>query len=309
MPEAPSDQQSLPAAGDAGPTARMSRADLQDYIARQQAAESPGASPPGQQPTGYGEQQQAYPPPAYGQQAYGEPPAYGQQPGYGEQAGYPGPYAGAAVVAPPDVYGAQSTYPVSVTWEIPPSNSRFFAIPLIGYIVKLVILIPHIIALYALALVVGVCQLFLWIPVLFGGKYSDFGYNLVGGTIRWGTRVAAYFYGLTDQYPPFSLGAAGDQYPVQVAYERPPSNNRFFAVPLLGILVKEIILIPHFIVLYVLSLIVGILQYVLWIPVLFGGKYPDFGYQFVGGTLRWGARVFSYLLGLTDKYPPFQLSN
>ena len=48
-------------------------------------------------------------------------------------------------------------------------------------------------------------QLGFWISVLFVGKYPELGYQLVGGTIRWQTRVAAYFFGLPDAYPPFSL--------------------------------------------------------------------------------------------------------
>ena len=48
-------------------------------------------------------------------------------------------------------------------------------------------------------------QLFLWIPVLFGGHYPKWGYGFVGGYVRWTTRVTAYHFGLTDAYPPFTL--------------------------------------------------------------------------------------------------------
>ncbi|MFI5269863.1 MAG: DUF4389 domain-containing protein, partial [Chloroflexota bacterium] len=78
-----------------------------------------------------------------------------------------------------------------------------------------------------------------------------------------------------------------------------------WAVPLLGLLVKLVILIPHLIILSVLGSVLYVVVLVLWIPALFGGHYPTWGYQLVGGTIRWSTRVLAYLDGLTDRYPPF----
>ena len=86
------------------------------------------------------------------------------------------------------------------------SGSRLFAIPLLGFVLRTVLLIPHIVALYAVGAVVGILQIGLWVPVLLGGSYPDVGHSFVGGYLRWSTRVSAYFFGLTDAYPPFSLG-------------------------------------------------------------------------------------------------------
>ncbi|HEX6511643.1 MAG TPA: DUF4389 domain-containing protein, partial [Chloroflexota bacterium] len=97
----------------------------------------------------------------------------------------------------------------------------------------------------------------------------------------------------------------GQPYMVQVSVEIPPHSNRFWAVPVLGLAVKLLILIPHIVVLYVLQIVAVAVTLVLWIPVLFGGRYPDWGYQLVGGTVRWSTRVLAYIDGLTDRYPPF----
>jgi hypothetical protein len=213
-----------------------------------------------------------------------------------------GPFA--APPAPPK----EPDYPVSVTFERPPRHSRFWAIPLLGILAKLIILIPHLILLYVLQAVVRLLQLILWIPVLFGGHYPLWGYALVGGTIRWSTRVTAFLFGLTDEYPPFtfrSVSEDGRVYTVQVRIEIPPHHNRFWAIPLLGLVIKLIILIPHLIILSILGSVIELVSLVLWIPVLFGGHYPGWGYQLVGGTVRWSTRVLAYLDGLTDRYPPF----
>jgi hypothetical protein len=106
-----------------------------------------------------------------------------------------GPYANTAT----------SNYPVSVEFIIPARNSRFLAIPLLGFLVRYLFLIPHYFVLVLLGILVTLSQLFLWIPVLVGGRYPRWGYGFVGGYIRWNTRVQAYHFGLTDAYPPFSL--------------------------------------------------------------------------------------------------------
>lgn len=98
-------------------------------------------------------------------------------------------------------------------------------------------------------------------------------------------------------------------YPVSVLYERPPANSRFFAIPLLGIIARIVLLIPHLIVLLLLNFVVSLTQYFLWAIVLITGRYPAWAYAFVGGYIRWNTRLFAYLYGLTDRYPPFQLGN
>ena len=114
----------------------------------------------------------------------------------------------------------------------------------------------------------------------------------------------AFLFGLSDAYPAFSLhDTFGD---TQTIIPMPIKPKRLWAVPVIGLLIKGILLIPHLMMLYLLGALAGILQVLTWIPVLFGGQYPVAGRQLVGGYLHWGIRVVSYLLGLTDRYPPFQ---
>ena len=101
--------------------------------------------------------------------------------------------------------------------------------------------------------------------------------------------------------------AAGGEYPVQMVVPEQRTYNRFYAIPLIGILAKLIILIPHFIVLWVLFVVFEVLQLVTWIPVLFGGKYPSGLHRYVAGVFRWWVRIQAFLWGLTDRYPPFSL--
>ena len=198
---------------------------------------------------------------------------------------------------------ATPSYPIALNISRPTSPSRFWAIPIVGICVKALILIPHFIVLYVLLLILGLAHVVIWIPVLFTGKYPSWGFSLTAGLIRWVVRLYMYLYGLSDEYPKFSFQAPGD---IEIA--QPESSSRFFAIPIIGYLVKIIILIPHLVVLYVLNLVLGLCQLVIWIPVLFTGEYPDWAFGLVKGFTLWSARVYSYLFGLTDAYPPFSFS-
>jgi hypothetical protein len=46
-----------------------------------------------------------------------------------------------------------------------------------------------------------------WFAILFTGRFPRGLHGYVSGVIRWQTRVHAYFFSLTDDYPPFSLSA------------------------------------------------------------------------------------------------------
>jgi hypothetical protein len=209
------------------------------------------------------------------------------------------------------------SYPVQVDCVVSESPNRFWAIPLIGLLAKLIILIPHIVILYLLGIVVALLQLILWIPILFTGAYPTWGYTLVGGVIGWTARVSAYTYGLTDLYPPFSLqsptepapAAKVQAFPVTYSVHAAATAARWPAIPLIGLLIKLIILIPHLVIIYALNIAVTLAMLVIWAWVLFAGVYPGWARTLVVGYLRWSIRMQSYLYGLTDAYPPFQMGN
>jgi len=74
-------------------------------------------------------------------------------------------------------------------------------------------------------------------------------------------------------------------------------------------LVKWLLAIPHYIVLFFLYIAVLIVVIVTWFAILFTGRYPRGMFDFVEGVIRWHNRVVGYALTLvTDQYPPFRLA-
>jgi len=204
-----------------------------------------------------------------------------------------------------DMAQAGLNYPVSTVFTPQDSYNRLYAVPALGILIKEIMAIPHIVLLALVGIWVYICQLWLWIPVLFGGKYNDYGMKLNTGYLRWSLRLYAWVVGLTDKYPPFGFGG---EHPVDFQIQVPEHSNRFWAIPAIGMGVKEIILIPHIVALYIMVFVLEVCHLVIWIPVLFTGKYPQWGRQLNAGVLAWSARVGAYFLGLTDKYPPFSMA-
>jgi len=77
----------------------------------------------------------------------------------------------------------------------------------------------------------------------------------------------------------------------------------------LTVFFRLIMLIPHLIVLVLLSIVVNIITFIVWFIILFTGNYPDGLLRFSIGVARWNARVNGYGSLLTGAYPGFSMDD
>jgi hypothetical protein len=209
---------------------------------------------------------------------------------------------------------SSSDYPVRFEADYPETPSRVhsllgvLAIPfLLVYSLKMILLIPHLVVLTILGLVGLVVAYIGYWAVLITGKYPEGMFNFLYGISRWTSRTDSWLYGWSDRYPPFSLDA-GD-YPVRLEIETPEAPSRLLALfGVLFMIIKLILLIPHIVILGVLGIVAIVVAYIGYWVVLITGRYPQGLFNLITGVQRWEYRTTSWLLGLTDQYPPFSLS-
>ena len=74
-------------------------------------------------------------------------------------------------------------------------------------------------------------------------------------------------------------------------------------------LVKWLLALPHWIILFFLGIAAFVVWFIAWWAVLFTARYPRVMSDFIVGVMRWQWRVSFYagVLG-TDRYPPFSLA-
>ncbi|MDJ0925569.1 MAG: DUF4389 domain-containing protein [Acidimicrobiia bacterium] len=136
--------------------------------------------------------------------------------------------------------------------------------------------------------------------IVFRELYPRWWFDFWREFIRFGARVGAYLFLLTDRYP-----STVDQQSVRLEIDYPDVEqelNRWLP------LVKWLLAIPHYIVLAVLWAVALIVWVLAWFAILFTGRYPRSLFDFVVGVARWSLRVHAYAFMLvTDDYPRFSL--
>jgi hypothetical protein len=139
------------------------------------------------------------------------------------------------------------------------------------------------------------------VMIIFRQKYPRWWFDWNLELQRFSNRVIAYLALMTDQYP-----ATDEEQSVHLDYTYPVVGQEVNRVMPL---VKWLLAIPHYIVLFFLDIAMVIAVIIAWFAILFRGEYPRELFDFVEGVMRWNNRVIGYAATLvTDQYPPFRLS-
>ena len=137
--------------------------------------------------------------------------------------------------------------------------------------------------------------------ILFREKYPRWWFDWNLELLRFTNRVGTYVALMNDRYP-----ATDERQWVELDFPYPDAKrelNRWLP------LVKWLLAIPHYIVLFFLYLATIVVVIFAWFAILFTGRYPRGIFDFVEGVIRWHNRVVGYAFILvTDRYPPFSLS-
>jgi hypothetical protein len=192
-------------------------------------------------------------------------------------------------------------YPASFTFD-PPENVANWR-PLLNWLLA----IPHLVVLYVLNFVSEVVGLLSWFIILFTGKLPDGLANVQVMYLRYAARTYTYAAFLREEYPPFTFDSSptdpGDDPRIRVdVVPQLEDRNR------LTTFFRIILIIPQVFVLAILGIGAEFALLIAFFAVLFTGRWPAGLRDYVLRVMRWGIRVQTYYLLLTDEYPPFELS-
>ena len=137
--------------------------------------------------------------------------------------------------------------------------------------------------------------------ILFREKYPRWWFDWNLNFQRFSNRICVYLLLMDDRYP-----STDEEQGVHLGYSYPDVKSDLGrGMPL----VKWFLAIPHYIVLFFLSIGAFFAVVFAWFAILFTGRYPRGLFDYVEGVLRWHNRVVGYAFALvTDRYPPFRLS-
>lgn len=186
------------------------------------------------------------------------------------------------------------TYPVTFEADYSDQRNRLTAF------FRLILAIPLFIYLYVFGIVAAIAAIVAWFAIVITGQYPRGLYDFLAGFNRVVARATAYTVLLCDPYPPFGL-EDDPSYPVRMHFAGPlPQYSR------LKTFFRFILAIPILIVRYVLNLLIEIGAIFAWFVIVITGRLPRdlFDLMVLGNSYT--ARSDSYLLLLTETYPPFQ---
>jgi hypothetical protein len=190
------------------------------------------------------------------------------------------------------------SYPVNidVTGDLQVPRWR----PLVNWL----LVIPHVVWLFLLTIALEVLAVISWFVILITGRLPEQWGEFMVGVLRYQWRILAYLYAWTEQYPSFAPPAGyadPGNFPALLSSVAASERNR------LTVLIRIIMVIPQYIVLYFVGIAASVVLLIAWFVVLFTGRWPEGMRRFCIGYYRWSIRVQAYLFLITDDYPPFSL--
>jgi hypothetical protein len=147
----------------------------------------------------------------------------------------------------------------------------------------------------------GLIVLPVLLMIVFRQKYPRWWFDWNLQLMRFSARVGVFLALMDDRYP-----STDEQQSVRLDFPYPDAHNDLNRwLPL----VKWLLVIPHYVVLFFLYIAAFFVVVAAWFVILFTGRFPRGMFDFLVGVGRWTNRVVAYAHVLvTDRYPPFRLA-
>jgi hypothetical protein len=162
-------------------------------------------------------------------------------------------------------------------------------------LVRLLLALPHLIWITLYTQVAFFVAFANWIVTLIKGRSPQRMHRWLVRYLRYTVYVYSYLYVLANPYPPFH----GEErsYRIDLQVEGPDGQRRLVT----GF--RLILVIPAFVLSWVLGQVLQVLAVLNWLIAIFIGRVPRGMEQLGLYCLRYQTQVYAYLLVITDRYP------
>jgi hypothetical protein len=158
---------------------------------------------------------------------------------------------------------------------------------------RLVLVIPHLVVLWAWSILAGIVVFVAWIVGIFTGRVPDGLHNLLAGFVRYATRVNAYILLLANPWPTFGRSP----YPVDVHVEPAAPQSR------LTIFFRLILAIPALLLSYVFRIVNNLIAFLGWFYSLIFGRMNEGMRNTSAWLFKYELQTYAYVYLLTGRYP------
>jgi 2-(1,2-epoxy-1,2-dihydrophenyl)acetyl-CoA isomerase len=155
--------------------------------------------------------------------------------------------------------------------------------------------LPHLLVLALWGLLTLPVLVAAWVMALARGRVPDGLHGWLARYLRFEAHVSAYVFLIADPYPPFR-GWFGT-YPVDLAVAPPAAQARWKT------LLRVVLVLPAYVLAYVLSTVLEVLAIVAWLVALALGRVPQGLRDLMAYCLRYQLQATGYLYLLTARYP------
>jgi Domain of unknown function (DUF4389) len=175
---------------------------------------------------------------------------------------------------------------------------RFFGLYYITFI-------PHFIVGFVYSLIASIISIFNYLIILFSGKRERDYSLLQEHSLRYGVTICASVLNVIEEKPMFA-GRKNIDSQLQMNVVYPPFPSRILAFLRLTVIGMLVIMIPHILLLSVLSVGMILISFVSLIFTIFAGRWPSIMFDFMIRYLRYYTSVSAFMFGLIDTYPSFR---
>ncbi len=166
-------------------------------------------------------------------------------------------------------------------------------------------MIPHFIVMLIYTILSGILGFINQIVILSTGRCVEDFSQITENTLRYFLYIKTNITGIVEDRPVYA-GRESLSHQMQLNITYPVKYSRNLAILRLTIIGIWFITIPHFIIMSLLTLLVPFVYLAGIITVIATRRWPNPLFIFLTRYFRYLARISSFLLGLTDEYPPFR---